>query len=243
MSEPLTLLIIGLTFLLGGAVKGVIGMGMPTIALALLTASVGLPAAVALMLVPTFVTNVWQALVGGQLKLIVVRLWPFLVAALVAIWPGVTLLARLDPGWLSTLLGVLIVTYALLNLWRRQSLSVRHERRAGVACGVVNGLLTGMTGSSVFPGVPYLLALGLPREVLIQAMGVLFTFSTLVLAVSMGGQRLLDAELAGLSALAVLPALLGMRLGRRLRPRLSEQAFRRCFFMGLLLLGGYLILG
>ncbi|APX94406.1 hypothetical protein BWR19_16480 [Halomonas sp. 1513] len=243
MSEPLTLLAIGLTFLLGGAVKGVIGMGMPTIALALLTASVGLPAAVALMLVPTFVTNVWQALVGGQLRLIITRLWPFLVAALVAIWPGVTLLARLDPGWLATLLGGLIVTYALLNLWRRQGWRVQRERRAGLVCGVFNGLLTGMTGSSVFPGVPYLQALGLPRDVLIQAMGVLFTFSTLVLAASMGGQRLLDAELLGLSALAVLPALLGMRLGRRLRPRLSEQAFRRCFFFGLLLLGGYLILG
>ncbi|SDM27063.1 hypothetical protein SAMN05192555_11148 [Franzmannia pantelleriensis] len=243
MSEPLTLLVIALTFLLGGAVKGVIGMGMPTIALALLTASVGLPAAVALMLVPTFVTNVWQALVGGQLRVIVARLWPFLIAALVAIWPGVSLLARLDPSWLAALLGSLIVTYALLNLWHRHGWQVRRERRAGVACGVLNGLLTGMTGSSVFPGVPYLQALGLPRDVLIQSMGVLFTLSTLVLAISMGGQQLLDGELLGLSAMAVLPALLGMRLGRRLRPRLSEQAFRRCFFIGLLLLGGYLIFG
>lgn len=243
MLEPLTLLLVAATFLLAGGVKGVIGMGMPTVSLALLAATLGLTPAMALLLVPTIVTNVWQALAGGHFAAILRRHWPFLLTSAAAVWPGVVVLARANPRWLSLLLGVLIVGYALLNLGRaRLRLSVAHERRAGLACGLTNGLITGMTGSSVFPGVAYLQALGLPRDQLIQAMGILFTLATLTLGLAMGGEELLSGELLGLSALALVPALLGMRLGQRLRHRLSEAAFRRVFFVGLLAMGGYLVL-
>lgn len=242
MLEPLTPLLIAVTFLIAGGVKGVIGMGMPTVSLALLAATLGLQPAMALLLVPTLVTNLWQALAGGRLVAIVRRLWPFLVCSVVAVWPGVMLLARVESRWLSLLLGVLIVGYALLNLgMARLVLPVSHERRAGLACGLANGLLTGMTGSSVFPGVAYLQALGLPRDQLIQAMGILFCSCTLSLGLAMGGENLLTGELLGLSAAALVPALLGMQLGQRLGRRLSESSFRRVFFLGLLAMGGYLV--
>lgn len=242
MSDPLLLMLVAATFLAAGSVKGVIGMGMPTVSLALLTATLGLQPAMALLLVPTLVTNVWQALVGGGFGAIVSRLWPFLLASVVAVWPGVMVLARVDPRWLSMLLGLLIVGYALMNLGAaRLSLPVRHERRAGLMTGLVNGLFTGMTGSSVFPGVAYLQALGLPRDALIQAMGILFTGSTLALGLAMGGQNLLSGQLLGLSTAALAPALVGMQLGQRLRHRLSEASFRRLFFASLLMMGGYIV--
>jgi len=243
MSDPLLLMLVAATFLAAGGVKGVIGMGMPTVSLALLTATLGLQPAMALLLVPTLVTNVWQALVGGRFGAILSRLWPFLLASVVAVWPGVMVLARVDPRWLSLLLGLLIVGYAVMNLGAaRLSLSVRHERRAGLVSGLVNGLFTGMTGSSVFPGVAYLQALGLPRDALIQAMGILFTGSTLALGLAMGGQDLLSGQLLGLSTAALAPALVGMQLGQRLRHRLSETSFRRLFFASLLVMGSYIVL-
>lgn len=240
--SPGLLVMVALTFLLAGTVKGVIGMGMPTVSLALLTATVGLQPAMALLLVPTVVTNIWQALVGGQLVAIIRRLWPFLLASVVTVWPGVMVLARVDARWLAMLLGILIITYALTSLrLARLVLPVRHERRAGVMSGLLNGLLTGMTGASVFPGVAYLQSLGLPREALVQSMGILFTLATLSLGLAMGGERLLTAPLLGLSAAALVPALLGMQLGRLLRLRLSDALFRRLFFLGLLVMGVYLL--
>ena len=74
--EPLILLIIGGTFLLAGMVKGVIGLGLPTVSLALLTVALDLPQAMALLLVPSFVTNLWQAMAGGRAREIAGRLWP-----------------------------------------------------------------------------------------------------------------------------------------------------------------------
>ena len=112
---------------------------------------------------------------------------------------------------------------------------------AGPVVGAVNGVLTGMTGSFVFPGVLYLQAIGLPRDVLIQAMGMLFTASTVALGVSLGGQNLLTMELGAVSAAAVVPAVVGMLLGQRLRKRMSEALFRRVFFLALLALGLYIV--
>ncbi|WP_282606743.1 sulfite exporter TauE/SafE family protein [Pelagibius sp. Alg239-R121] len=242
MPDHFTLISIALTFLLAGTVKGVIGLGLPSVSLALLTASLGLPQAMALLLVPSFVTNIWQAAVGGNARVILLRIWPFLILASVTVWLGAAALTRVDLAWLSALLGILLIVYALLSLsGLRLSLSPGRERWAGPLLGGLNGVLTGMTGSFVFPGILFLQAIGLPRDLLIQSMGMLFTVSTIALGFSLKGNNLLTAELGGLSAAAVIPALIGMVLGQRLRRRLPETLFRRLFFISLLLLGLYII--
>lgn len=244
MTDPLILLMVAATFLLAGAVKGVIGLGLPTVSLAILAAVLDLPSAMALLLVPSLATNLWQASVGGQAGPLLRRLWPFLLAAGVTVWIGALALRQVDFALLTALLGVVLILYAASGL-AGVALAIGRARQswAGPLFGAVNGLLTGMTGSFVVPGVLYLQAIGLPRDQLIQAMGMLFTVSTLALAVALGDSGLLSAELGLISAAALLPALLGMVLGQKLRKRLPEATFRRVFFVGLLLLGGYLAAG
>lgn len=242
MPDPLVITIIGLTFLLAGAVKGVIGLGLPTVSLALLTATLGLPQAMALLLVPSFVTNLWQAVVGGNGRTILMRLWPFLVMATVTVWIGATALTRVNLSLLSALLGTLLIIYSVINLNRRRfTIAREQEPWIGPLLGSINGVLTGMTGSFVMPGVLYLQAIGLPRDMLIQAMGILFTASTIALAVALHGNDLLTVELGSLSAAAIFPALIGMIFGQRIRKALSESLFRRIFFISLLVLGAYII--
>ena len=241
MFESHIVLAILATFFLAGAVKGVIGLGLPTVSLALLTVATDLTSAMALLLAPSFITNLWQAVVGGHLKATLRRIWPFLLAATLTIWLGALALTRLDLALLSALLGALLVIYAALSLaGLRPAMSRTQEIWLGPLVGTVNGILTGMTGSFVVPGVLYLQALGLPRDALIQAMGLLFTLSTLALAVSLGGNELLSPGLGLWSAAAVLPAILGMAIGQRIRQHLSEQRFRRVFFIALLILGAYI---
>lgn len=230
------------TFLLAGTVKGVIGLGLPTVSLALLTVAFDLPSAMVLLLVPSFVTNLWQAMVGGNGKAILFRLWPFLVMATVTVWIGAEALTRVDLSLLTALLGVLLITYSMVNLGGiRLTIPTRHEAWAGPLVGLANGVLTGMTGSFVVPGVMFLQAIGLSRDMLIQAMGVLFTASTLALAAALQKTNFLTIENGILSFGAVLPAIVGMILGQRVREKLSEHLFRKVFFVALLLLGAYII--
>ena len=107
---------------------------------------------------------------------------------------------------------------------------------AGPLLGTVNGILTCMTGSFVVPGVMFLQGIGLRRDALVQAMGMLFTASTLALGLALGGNELLSRELGLASAAALLPAALGMVAGQRIRRTLPEERFRLVFFFGILAL-------
>ncbi|MEQ8654803.1 MAG: TSUP family transporter [Kiloniellales bacterium] len=244
MWSPETLLMLAAIFLLAGGVKGVVGLGLPTVSLALMTLSFGLPTAMALLLLPSLVTNLWQAFAGAHLFAVLKRIWPLLLLATLLIPLGGLLLRGDDLTLLTALLGVSLVLYGGLGLMQaRLTLSRRQEAWAGPLVGAANGVLTGMTGSFVVPGVLYLQSIGLQRDALIQAMGLLFTLSTLGLGVSLGGLDLLSEDLMLLSAFAVVPALAGMRLGQALRQRISEVLFRRLLFVSLLILGVGLMLG
>jgi uncharacterized membrane protein YfcA len=237
-----TVAIVCLTFLLAGAIKGVVGLGLPSVSLGILTVFFGLQPAMALMLVPSIVTNIWQACVGGRLIELLRRFRLFLLSAAVGILLGVEILAGADADLLARLLGLLLAAYAVLGLTTpKLSLPSSCEGWAGPVAGAVNGVLTGLTGSFAVPGVPYLQALGLGRDALVQMMGILFTVSTLALGIALGGKRLLALEELSLSAAAVIPAAFGMVIGQKIRGLLSEAAFRKTLFRALLLLGLYIM--
>lgn len=242
MTDPSILLAICATFLLAGFIKGVVGLGLPTISLALLTAVLGLPQAMALLLVPSFATNLWQALAGGNALSILRRNWQFFTLATLTVWIGALSLSRLDTDVLAGLLGLILVVYAVLNLaGLRFTVPAARQPWVGSLFGATNGVLTGMTGSFVVPGVMYLQATGMPRDALVQAMGILFVLSTAALAVALGGNGLLNATLGAQSAIALLPAIAGMVIGQKVRGHLSEARFRTVLFSALLALGLYLL--
>ena len=241
MPEAETLLVLA-TFLLAGMVKGVIGLGLPTTTLAVLTVALDLPTAMALLLVPSFVTNLWQASVGGDTRMLLRRLWPFLLSAGASVWVGAIALKQVDLSLLSALLGALLIIYASISMAGLKPVIDRaQESWAAPASGLLNGVLTGMTGSFVVPGVMYLNALNLSREQLIQSMGMLFTLSTLALALALGNHALLSQQQLLSSSLALIPAIAGMLVGQIIRRAISEAVFRRVFFLSLLLLGAYII--
>ena len=210
--------------------------------LALLAVALHLPNAMAVLLVPSFVTNIWQAAAGGHGRVLLRRIWPFLLAAGITVRLGASALTRVDLSLLTALLGLLLVAYAAGNLaGLRLRVEARRERWVGALAGLVNGVLAGMTGCLAVPGVMYLQALGLSRDALIQAMGMLFAVSTLALGFALQATDFLRRlEHGVVSTLALLPAMAGMVIGQRIRNRLSEQSFRRIFFLSLLALGAYL---
>ncbi|MGE0613038.1 MAG: sulfite exporter TauE/SafE family protein [Hyphomicrobiales bacterium] len=230
-------------FFAAGFVKGVVGMGLPSTTLALLTATVGLKSAMALILVPTVATNLVQAVTGGHFRALVMRFWPLFATSVVGVWFGSSVLARADGVKLAAGLGLLLIVYALCNLASfRLPSPGRAEGWLTPVVGLATGFIKGITGSFIFPAVFYMEALGLRRDELVQAMGMAFTVGVVALAAGLFSNHLLTPQLALLSLLGTVPALLGMRAGLLVRRRLDEERFRRVFFVALLLLGLYLAL-
>ncbi len=242
MPDPGTLLTVILALILAGAVKGLVGFGIQVVALAILTLALDLLTAMAIMLAPTIATNIWQALQGAATLELLRRLWLFLASVFSAVFVGALALTRVELPWLTALLGSVLVGYAALGLSGfRFSVAARAESALGLLFGGANGLVMGMTGSSVVPGTLYLQALGLGRDALVQAMGMLYMVAALGLALAMSSYRLLSLELGLASLCAVPPALAGVWIGGRIRQYLGEQRFQQIFFSGLLLLGTYVI--
>ena len=236
------LFIVGATFLLAGFVKGFVGFGLPTVSLALLTVAIGLKEAMALLVIPAILTNLWQGATGGGFQMILRRLWPFIITLFAGAWLGGSILVRADQVLVSGVLGVLLLIYSGVSLLTPQIPPPgRREIWMTPAVGGVTGIVTGLTGTFVMPGALYLQALALPRDQLVQAMGIMFTMASVALGFSLSSHGLLSVETGLTSAEGIVPALAGMAVGRWMRQRLSDRLFRRFFFGALLVLGLYLV--
>ncbi len=233
---------IALSFLVAGLVKGVIGLGFPTIILAMLSLQLGVREAMAIMLLPCFLTNVWQAFSGGCLLAILQRIWPLLVSASIMIWLTTSLIATVETRLLSCLLGMVICAYGAIGITSPIiSTSRKQERWLTPLVGACNGIITGLTGTFVVPGVLYLQSLKMTKDWLIQAMGILFLTSTTALGAGLFGHNLTSSRFFLVSAVAVIPSFAGMAMGQTLRRSLGEQSFDRIFYISLLLLGLYIV--
>ena len=130
-----------LVFLFAGIVKGLVGFGMPTISLGLLTVFVGLNQAIVLILWPTLVTNIWQAFYGGHLRSLLHRFWPFFLASVLTLWFGTFMLVRLPVGAPDLVLGILMAAYAVpLLAGASFSIPEKLQTPAGVILGAINGV-------------------------------------------------------------------------------------------------------
>jgi uncharacterized membrane protein YfcA len=235
------LVVISLVFLLAGAVKGVIGLGLPTVAVGLLGLIMTPMDAAALLILPSLATNLWQALAGRDTRALLRRLWPLLAGTAAGTLAGTAFTANVAVHGAELTLGFALILYAALGLSALQfSVPVRAEPWLSPLAGTGTGLITVVTGVFVIPSVPYLQALQLDKEDLVQAMGLAFVVSTLTLAASLTFSGKFHLEVAGTSLLALLPALGGMMFGQWIRARVRPAVFRRCFFFGLLALGLHL---
>ena len=239
MEQNLPLLaVITATFFAAGLVKGVTGMGLPTVAMGVLGAFLSPLAAASLLLVPSFVTNVWQLFAGPRFGALVQRLWPMMLTIVVSAFLGSSLLTGSDTETTTTALGIALVVYAAYTLIARPlRVPARLERLLSPLVGLITGLITGGTGVFVIPAVPYLQSLGLEKDDLVQALGLSFTVSTIALAIGLGWNGGIASDGWLTSVLAVIPALIGMQVGQAIRTRISPLIFRRVFLLFLLLLG------
>lgn len=230
--------ILAATIAAAGVIKGVTGMGLLTVAMGMLGLFMSPAAAAAILVLPSFVTNVMQMLAGPAAGRLALRLWPMLLGIVVGTAGGVVLLTRVDPATSSLALGITLIVYSGYALAAPDlALAPRHEPRLGPVVGVATGLVTGATGVFVVPAVPYLQALRLSKDELVQALGLSFTVSSVALAIGLATHGALEFEQLGVSALAIAPALLGMWIGQAIRARISARRFRQCFLAFLIGLG------
>ena len=240
MSEPLLILIVA-AFLLAGFIKGVLGLGLPTVSMGLLAVSMPPAQALAIVVVPAIVTNIWQTFAGPYLRDILRRLWPLMIGTVTGIWLNAGMLTGPYARFGPIVLGLLLVIYAIIGLSKFSfSVARPNEKWIGGIVGLVTGAVSAATGVQVIPSMPYMQAIGMERDELVQALGVFFTVATVALAFNLTSAGLLSAATALPGGIAIVTAFIGMFIGQAVRSRMQPEAFRRWFLIAMILLGIYI---
>lgn len=234
------LILIALTFLLAGFVKGTLGLGLPTVSMGLLAVTMAPGQAISIVIVPAIVTNIWQTFVGRHLREILKRLWPLMIGTVIGVWLNRGLLTGPYAPYGAVVLGCLLVIYAFVGLSRFSfKVARRDEKWIGGIVGVATGVISAATGVQVMPSMPFIQAIGMEKDEMVQALGVFFTTGTIALAFNVTAAGLLTAATALPGAVAMAAAFIGMFVGQTVRTRLPPEAFRRWFLIAMILLGIY----
>jgi uncharacterized protein len=240
MLDPL-LLFIAAAFLLAGFVKGVIGLGLPTVSMGLLAVAMPPVHALAIVIIPAILTNIWQTFVGPYLHDIMRRLWPLLLGTAAGIWLNAGSMTGPYARYSTIVLGLLLVIYAIIGL-RKTKLGVtrRNEKWVGAIVGLITGVISAATGVQVIPSMPFFQAIGMEKDELVQALGVFFTVATVALAFNLSSAGLLHESVALPGVVALACSFTGMAIGQAVRTRMQPETFRRWFLIAMIFLGLYL---
>jgi uncharacterized membrane protein YfcA len=240
--DTTSIAIVLFAFLCGGIVKGVIGLGLPLVSVAVMSSVLPLRVAVPLLLVPVIITNIMQAVRGGRMAELLRRYWSMLLMSGIGVWLGTIALYAVDPALLLPILGVVVCIYTGINLFAfRFTVGEASVPVVAPCVGLVSGLLSGTTGSLGVPIVIYLQALGLQKDAFVQALGITFLLTAVVWSGALLWEGGLNATNVPISAIALVPAVAGMWLGQKLRDHLDEEKFRKGLLVFLFLIGLNLI--
>jgi uncharacterized membrane protein YfcA len=235
------LILIASAFLLAGFIKGVIGLGLPTVSMGLLALTMAPGQAIAIVIVPAIITNIWQTFGGPYLRDIMRRLWPLIVGTVICIWLNGGLLTGPYAAYGTVILGALLVIYAIIGLSKISfKVARRDEKWVGGIVGLMTGVISAATGVQVIPSMPFMQAIGMEKDELVQALGVFFTVATVALAFNLTSAGLLTAATALPGAVAMAASFAGMFIGQAVRTRMQPEVFRRWFMIAMIFLGLYL---
>jgi hypothetical protein len=246
MPDTLAMLALaGFAFVLAGFVKGVLGQGLPTVAVGLLSLMMSPGEAAALIVIPALLTNIWQGWFGPAFGPLIKRLWPTLLASFVGTFVATALGLGLLTPEAATLarkaLGIALMLYGILGVSRiRLQVPAAAEPWLGPTMGAANGAAATATGVFMFPVIPYIQSLGLERDDLVQAQGISFTVSSFAVTLVVLHNGTLNATNSIASLIAMAITFVGMFVGQYTRRFVHPVIFRVLFFCGMLALGVHL---
>lgn len=228
---------------IAGVVKGITGIGIPMVSIALLSLAISVPQAVSLLPVPILVANTWQAFRGGRFKSSLQRFRPLIIALAFGMVIGALLLKHVDDRVLQAIIGIAVILFSITSLSTPElQVPAKVERPLGTLAGGLGGVLGGMSSLFGPPILMFLVSLRLPKDEFVAVIGTVYLLGGVFLLAALAGVRVMGPQEVALSALATPPLLAGMALGQWLRNKISQEAFRAGLLVTVMLIGASLLI-
>ena len=231
---------VGVT-LLAGFVKGAVGFAMPMIMISALGSFLTPDMALAALIGPTLMANLWQALrkgIGSALQS-ALRFRRFLLVGLVFLIGSAQLFRILPVQVLFLLIGTPVVLFSITQLmgWRPRFSGGLAE----VILAAIAGFSGGLSGVWGPPTVAYLTAMDTPKTEHVRVQGVIYACGAVALLMAHIQSGVVRAETVPMTLAMLVPAAVGMWIGVRLHDRMDQERFRTATLGVLVLVGLNLI--
>lgn len=236
--SDLVLLFVVATYFIAGLVKGTLGIGFPTAAIALTATVVDARTAIATVVIPMCLINAWQIYRSGGLKKVIVRNWRLAVTMVLAIGLFSVVSVSVPIRWLTFFLGFVTSTFALLSLWRElPALPDRYDHVAQLIAGTISGVFGGLAGIWAPPIIAYLSARRVDPNEFVRTVGVLLFIGSAMLLIGYLGNGMVHSGNALFSTSLLLPAIVGFTVGEQLRAKIASDSFQKIVLVMFFILG------
>lgn len=241
-AELITVLLAGGVLIFAGAVKGMVGVGFPIVAMSILTIFLEPIAAVGLVSIPVLVTNAWQAFQASSYVAVFKRFWPLIITLVIGTWIGGIAVAQVNADILLAAIGVTAVIFSLFNMFSPHfHISKRNEKWLAPTIGLGTGVVGGLTTVHGPPVMMYLLALGLKKDEFVGAVGFIWFCGSIPMVSSYIYNGVLGPSEIKWSLLALIPAFLGLFFGELIRSKINQDVFKKILILVLFVIGVNLI--
>jgi uncharacterized protein len=232
-----------LSMVLGGAVKGTIGVGLPLVVIPLMSLVIPSPQAIGLMVMPVLLSNIWQAYGSGRVVQSIKRFAPLLITQAIASIITVKLTLALSIKQLNTMLAAAVILSVVIMAFKPVlTINAKKESRVSAFLGFASGMLGGVSTLTGPVIITYLMALKLSKDEFVSAVSVIYFCGALPLFAAMFWFEKIGMKDLGFSTMSLLPMFAGLALGKRLRGKLNEEVFRKLLFAFLVAVSMVLLL-
>jgi uncharacterized membrane protein YfcA len=230
------------SLIVAGFLKGIIGVGMPVVALPLLSLFIDIKSAAMLLSMPLIFSNLPQALEGGQTGRCLRQLMPVILGTIAGLFIGVRILLALDANVARIIAGLVLMGVGGVTLLApKLQLHSRLVLPAGVTFGFFGGVLGGiaaMAGPLVFI---FLLAKGLRGKAFTKEASLYLVVSSGLLAILLTASPAFSWVDVAVSTAAMAPIALGMALGQQLRDKIAPDTFKTLVLVAVIAAGAELV--
>lgn len=240
-SPEILLFIIG-AYLVGSLVKGVTGFGAMLIAIPLMSMVIHPATAIALTSGPVLFSNGWQLYDSGEARSALRQFWPMLITIVPASIIGSRFTVAVDPGSTAGIIGTIVILFCLSRLFPiKLNLSLADHKFSGPVIGVLAGLINGATLLAGSVLIAYLVSLNLHKNNFVASIALIYLVATLPVYINLTYFGLYSGDGMIVSISLIFVAIVGLRMGRMIRDRVSQERFQKivtvllmCVGMGLL---------
>ncbi len=219
-------------------IKGVIGLGLPAVAIGLMTFILDPRQAIAMIVIPMVVTNAWQIWRSGKTLQTIAKYRVFIAALVLGVGVLVFSSAGASNRFLTAAMGVVIIVFVITSATPfALKISDLRDTKAQTLFGGLCGIFGGLTSIWTPPLAIYLHGRDVDKEEFVRASGIIIFMGSLPLAFGYLQLGFLTGPILATSTAMLVPAFIGFSVGEVIRRRISETVFKRVLLVAFFAIG------